>query len=186
MPDDELLDLFHVNSEKAFNMLLKQYTGFGYSIVYNKTSSVCTREDVEECVSDIFAKFYYIATAENPEILNVKAYLMVLAKRLAIDYFRKATAKYKIHSIPIGECDVDIFATSEDIGFEAMRKAENEIILNAVQSLGEPDSTIIFRKFFLQETDKQIGVQLRLTKNAVNKRIHRSLKKLRDILGGGI
>ena len=51
--------------------------------------------------------------------------------------------------------------------------------MDAVKGLGEPDSEIIIRKFYLGENSKQISDRLSMTVSAIDTRASRALKKLR-------
>ena len=57
-------------------------------------------------------------------------------------------------------------------------------VFEAIKDLGELDSEIIIRKFYLSEPSKKIAKKLGMTVSAVDTRTHRALKKLREILGG--
>ena len=52
-------------------------------------------------------------------------------------------------------------------------------LMDAVKGLGEPDSEIIIRKFYLGESSKQISDRLSMTVSAIDTRTSRALKKLR-------
>ena len=64
--------------------------------------------------------------------------------------------------------------------------AEDELrreVIQAVQNLGEPDSSIIFRKYYYGESSKQIAKALGLSVSNVDTRTHRALNKLRKLFG---
>lgn len=65
--------------------------------------------------------------------------------------------------------------------------AEDELrreVIKAVEDLGEPDSSIIFRKFYYGESSKDIAKAVGLTVSNVDTRTHRALNKLRKLFGG--
>lgn len=65
--------------------------------------------------------------------------------------------------------------------------AEDELrreVIKAVEDLGEPDSSIIFRKFYYRESSKDIAKAVGLTVSNVDTRTHRALNKLRKLFGG--
>ena len=59
--------------------------------------------------------------------------------------------------------------------------SENHL-LRAVDSLGNPDSRIIIRRYFYAQSSKQIAREMGMSDSAVRKRISRSLVRLRDLL----
>ena len=79
-----------------------------------------------------------------------------------------------------GKEDISVINTDNTV----LKNEEREILLNGILSLGEPDSTIIYRKFFYGEKYGEIGNKLGLSENAVNKRYLRAIEKLSQILKG--
>ena len=69
-------------------------------------------------------------------------------------------------------------------GFESEteNKLSRKALWNAVKSLGEPDSTIIIRQFFYEQTAAEIGKLISMSAAAVQKRSERARKKLRELL----
>lgn len=58
MFDSVLLELMKTDKNKGLLHLIDQYTPLVYTIVKSKISSVCTEEDIEETVSNVFNVFY--------------------------------------------------------------------------------------------------------------------------------
>ena len=57
-------------------------------------------------------------------------------------------------------------------------------VIRAVEDLGEPDSSIIFRKYYYGESSKEIAKATGLSVSNVDTRTHRALNKLRKMFGG--
>ena len=53
------------SQKEGFRILLQQYHGYVYAIVWSHIGKVGTREDAEECVSDVFADIFF--QFEKPE-----------------------------------------------------------------------------------------------------------------------
>ena len=100
--------------------------------------------------------------------------------RRAVDVFRKAVRQKNIDAL----LSENAAKKTESTDVVVLEKAEREILINAVLKLGEPDSTIVFRKFYYGETYEEIGKRLGLSANAVNKRYLRSVEKLSSIMKG--
>lgn len=65
---------------------------------------------------------------------------------------------------------------------------ENELrreVLEAVRALGEPDTSILLRKYYFGESSKEIADAMGLTVSNVDTRTHRALNKLRCMFGKG-
>ena len=56
MNGKDILMLIRTEPEKGHRVLFDEYKNYVYTIVYNRLRSVTSREDIEECVSDVFAE----------------------------------------------------------------------------------------------------------------------------------
>lgn len=185
MTEQELLEFLHTNPQKGFEIIINKYTGLMYAIAYNKLSSVCTREDIEECVSDIFVLFYEQRATIDLSRGSIKSFLMILAKRTAIKRFKRTCSiNTTFTSIYDESLSPEHLIADEDTTAPLIEKETRHMLIRAVKALDEPDCTIILRKWYLGETAKEIAKSLHLSQNAVEKRISRSLKKLKTKLGG--
>lgn len=185
MTDQEMLELMQNNPVEGFEMIIGKYTGLLYSIAYSKLSTVSTRQDIEECVSDVFAMFYRQRAEVDLSRGSIKAYLMILAKRTAIKQFKRACSNSgRFTSVDDETLSAELLIAAEDTTAPIIEKETRTTIIRAVKSLDEPDSTIVLRKYYLGETAREIAQRVNLSQNAVEKRIARSLQKLKTILGG--
>lgn len=178
MTDKELIKKLKKDKSSGLSVVIDMYSGLLYKIAANVILPVGSREDVEECVSDSFLAFYREIDAIDLEKASIKAYLAVITKRKAIDFYRKLKrASEMIPASPDSALDIasDDFTVSHD------RKA---LLLEALRNLGEPDTTIITRKFYLGETAREIAEALGMSEQAVQKRIERSRQRLQTELGG--
>lgn len=177
MTDKELLKKLKKDKNPALALVIDTYSGLLYKIAANIILPVGTAEDVEECVSDSFLAFSKESGNIDLKKASIKTYLALIAKRKAIDSYRKLR---RDKEILIGEECEDI-GHSDDFTMDSDKKAA---LLKAVKNLGEPDTTIITRKYFLGETSSQIAEVTGLSEGAVQKRLERSREKLKLELGG--
>ncbi len=185
MKDDVLLKLIRKHPEKGLSALMDQYTGLVCTVIKGIFGAyTCfSAEDIEECASDVFYDFYKNIENFRPEIGSIKAYLCAIAKHKAIDTVRKRACENTFVSL---DSDEEFLQIEGDFAVEeAFFGAEEQKMLFAeIKALGEPDSEIIVRKFFLREPAKAIAERLGLTAANVDTRTHRALKKLREKIGG--
>jgi RNA polymerase sigma-70 factor (ECF subfamily) len=74
----------------------------------------------------------------------------------------------------------DDFTVAGDLAEDELRRE----VFGAIKTLGEPDSSIIIRKYYFGESSKEIANALKLTVSGVDTRTHRALNKLRRLFGG--
>lgn len=181
MEDRKLLRLLHKDPNKGMEQLIEQYAGLVYAVVRGRLpDSFCVSSDIEDCVADVFSDFYCNLSSYDPKISSIKSYLCVLARRRATDIFRKRVRAHGEISTDDAECFIQIAADDGDADEAELRRE----VLAAVKGLGEPDASIIIRKYYLGESSLQIADALKLTVSNVDTRTHRALNKLRKLFGG--
>jgi len=158
--------------------IMDTYMAFVYTIVNEKLSQF-SRQDVEECVSDVFYEVYRTRNSIDLQRGSLKSYIAVLSKRKAIDTFRKLCK----HSgnVSINEHELELICDDNSPDYET-----RETLIKEVKALGEPDSQIIIGKYYLGQSAKSLAKALGLKPNTVNKRASRALLKLKEALGGAI
>ena len=184
MEDRQLLRLLHKDPSAGMEQLMNQYAGLVYAVVKGKLdASFCVSTDIEDCVADVFSEFFLSLDKYDPKISSIKSYLCVMARYRATDIYRKRLQKQ-------GELSADgeaiLLQTADDVTMDS-QLADQELrreVFRAVKELGEPDTSIILRKYYLGESSKEISAALNLTAANVDTRAHRALNKLRKLFGG--
>lgn len=182
--DENLLELLRNKPEKGLEMLMNSYMGLVYAIVYNKIHIVCTREDIEDCVSSVFQEAYLKREDIDLTKGSLKAFLAVVAKRRAIDIYRKVERiENKVISIEELTGTENNPVLIEDTGNVPDRETK-AVLIDSIKALGEPDSEIFIRKYYIGQSTKMISKAMGLKGNTIDKRVSRGLVKLRDVLKG--
>lgn len=182
--DNEMIKLLMDNPEKGLKTLMNTYIGLVYTIVSSKISTVCSKEDIEECTSDIFYEIYKNRSLIDLEKGSIKAYISVIAKRKAIDLFRKSNKEYN-KNLSMDDMDYDsIAAKNADVETAAIDSGTKNSLIKEIKALGEPDSEIFIRKYYFGQSTRLIARALKLKENTVDKKVSRGLQKLRQSLGG--
>lgn len=180
MTDEKLIELLEKNPKKGFEKITDTYSALVFRVIYNIIKGCGSKEDAEECAADVFVSFYRNRNSFDISKCSLGGFLAVCARRRAVSFLRQKKA---VRIIPLEEADGE----SESCAYEIEEKEEKSIIYNAVSSLGEPDKTIILRKYYLGETAKEIASRLSMNPETVQKRAQRALGKLKAILlEGGV
>ena len=175
MGDKELIQLLHNDPQKGFDVLTAQYAGLLYTVVRGRLpASRFGVSEIEDAVADTFSDFYLHLDDYHSERCSVKSYLCVMARNKAIDTARKA----KITALPLQDME-DVIDTKDDIEKSELR-AE---LLREIRELGEPDSVILMRKYYLGQPSKEIAEALSMSVSNVDTRAHRAIEKLKKRLG---
>ncbi|HAJ97616.1 MAG TPA: RNA polymerase subunit sigma-24 [Ruminococcus sp.] len=179
MTDSELRELLKRSPNDGHQELFHEYFPYVYTIVFRKLQNVASMEDVEECVSDVFAEIFRHYDTHSEYDGDLKGYISTIANRKAVDMFRILSRNQgnTISMDEIGEMDSGI-----DIVQNAEQSAQNRMVLQAVKDLGEPDTTIILQRYYFGYSSREIAKNLNLSAVAVRMRCSRALKQLRKKL----
>lgn len=184
MTDSEWEQLLHSSPSKAYKTIIEQYGNLIYAIVLNKIGNFGSREDVEDCVSDIMVEFFRNAERYSAESGSLKSYISTIAKRRAIDAFRQISARNNMLS-DIEDDDIFIPSAPNDTEEETEKRIFSQNLWSIVKSLGEPDCSIIVYQYFYKHKLHEIAKILEMTSDAVKKRSMRARKKIGALLRKG-
>lgn len=184
MNDNKLLKLLKQNPTAGIEQLMNQYTGLLYTVVKGRLRETYhLSSDIMDCVADVFSKFYTELDNYNPDTSSIKSYLCVMARNHAINIAKKRSRQKMDFSLNDEETVIHLADTVEiesEIEGAELRKA----LFDAIEELGEPDSNIVFRKYYYGESSKEISKAVGLNVSTVDTRAHRALNKLRKLFGG--
>ena len=181
MKDAELRLLMSQSVQKCHRAVFDQYCNYVYAIVINVLRSCGTREDIDDCVSDVFMKVYKRFDESIDFSDNLKSFIAAVSRNTAIDAFRKISLRNN-KNISIDDEEISELRSNELIVENSEKKEQSRIIFGKIQELGEPDSTIIIQQYFYNRTAKEIAESISMTAGAVQKRSSRAKQKLKDLL----
>lgn len=181
MTDTQYALLYSVSPANAHTAMFNEYFNYVYSIVFNKLRSCGTKEDIEECVSDVFAAVFEKYEKNGFSSGSLNGLIGTIAANKAISYFRSLSSKSK-YTAEIDETALSEISDDELLVENAEKKELKDILLSCVNALGEPDSTMIIQKYYYNMNSSQIAEQHSLTSAGVRMRCARALKKLEKML----
>lgn len=186
LKDEKILRLLKKDSEAGMDLLIESYGSLAKYIVCQKISSVCNEQDIEECVADVFVDFYMQIERVDLKKGSLKGYISTIARRRAIDKFNFTVAK-KNQVEDIEEASYNSIPDNAPSPETAMEMDETKtFLLKEIKRLGKPDSEIIFRRFYLEQSVNEIADAVGMKRPAVSKRISRALEKLRTRMEGNV
>ena len=80
------------DDEREFRKLFDRYCNYVYTIVFNRLRSCAGREEIEECVCDVFAEVYLHYDSEKAAGGSITGFIGTVARRRASAYFRRSAA----------------------------------------------------------------------------------------------
>ena len=179
MKDEKLLRLLKKDPDAGMDILIRQYSGLIFSVVRGRLSDLCDSSEIEDCVTDVFIKFYSGIKTFVIET-SIKNYLAVIARNTACNYLRN---KDKFVSTDDSDFLVEI-PDRTDVAKEVAEKELLKSIYAEIERMGYPDSEIMLRKYYFGHSSKTIAADLDMTVSNVDTRAHRAMEKLKTMFGG--
>ena len=179
MTGAEYNSLLQKTSGKAHEMLFDEYYSYVRAIAFNRLHFF-TNEDIEECISDIFAEVFFSLNDGNATG-ELKGYIGTIAKRKCIDCYRRLSRNAD-SSFSIDEENAPEISSGEDPAAESERSEVRRILMECIKELGTPDSIIMIQKFYYNKNSQQISRLLSMKPSAVRMRCKRAADKLKEAL----
>lgn len=179
MTDNEYRNMYSKDPRAAQTALFDEYLSYVYAIVYNKLRSCGSREDMEECVGDVFSAVFISYDQNGKFDGDLKGFIGTIANRKAIQMYRILCRRSGTVYI---EDETTEIADDERIEDNAERSALRSTLLRVIGSLGEPDSTMILQKYYYNMNSSEIADKLSMSPASVRMRCSRALKKLKELL----
>lgn len=178
MTDADICRIADSSHEDGYRAVFEKYNGYVYTIVYNILGNTAAACDIENCVADVFADvIMHFNASENS---SVQAYIGTAARNKAINVLRFLKNG---SATPVTPDDMtDMLADSADVEEQTENSERAAVLLEVIESLGEPDSTIIIQKYYFDRNSRQIGKLVGLTPTNVRMRCSRAMKKLKKEL----
>lgn len=179
MTGKEIISLIRAEPATGQRKLFDEYKNYVYAIANNRLSRVASKEDIEECVVDIFADIINELENVDSEIKDLTSYISTIAKRKAIMYYHRLDSDI----CKLVELDASV-SDDSDIAGEFENKERCRKLFDKFKALEEPDSSIILMSYYYSFNSFQIGKRLSMNPATVRKRRQRALKKLKILLSG--
>ncbi len=164
--EQELIWLLQTEPQEAMTRIVGRYTGLIWTVA---GQYLADPEDRKDCVSDTFTEFYRCRGRFNPSKGSLTAFLGTIARRQAIDLYRK-NQRFRTG------CPNEEPAVSG----KAFQQTDLRVDLEqAIASLKPEDAEIIRMKYYGGMTIREIADSLQLPYETVKKRHQRGLGKMR-------
>lgn len=178
--DAAIIALLQKRDETALQEIRTAYGKQCFQTAYRILGS---REDAEECVSDMLIGAWNSIPPHNPNSLC--AYLTALVRRSAMDKLRKTYSQKRGGAQFAAALDeiAEIIPSDESIPSEVERREMLAAVTAFLRSLPEQQKQIFMLRYYTAMPVKEIAEKTGMTQNAVKLTLMRIRKKLKETLG---
>ena len=174
--DTKLLSLLQARDETALSAIYQQH---GRQVLHLAKSILGSEQDAEECVNDALLDLWNSVPPAEPS--SFLSFFSLLVRRRAIDRVRYLTAERRAGVEYAGSLEEleTVLPAMPDGG-------DGGEILDCIQDflddLGERDRRIFLLRYFRFCSHREIGACIGMRESAVNMKLTRLRKKLREAL----
>ena len=178
MSDEELIQKLLDGDHDAFSYMIDTYNKLLWVVVGGILGVIGTNQDIEECISDVYAQVWKNPKAFNKQKGSLKIFLAVIAKNKALDTYRKLS---KAKTVELSET---ILSTDDNLLDYIVDKEMCQELYIAIKSLTETNKEIVLRRYFFEEKPANIAKNISMPVKEVENRLYQSKLKLRKQLVG--
>ncbi len=173
--ENKLITLMRSNPERGLRCAMEIFGGAIQTIVTNILRN-CSREDVEECISECFFRFWKDFDTWDYGKGALKSWFYSIARHTAIDFRRKISRDYQL------SLDDGVEIVDGDLEAEMIKRLTAHEIQQAVNGLMEPDRSVFILRYFWYFSYEEIAHKTGLTQIKVKNILYRSKKILKERL----
>ncbi len=173
MKETEIIAGLRDGDSQAMEALVQQYAPF---LRYILTPILPNVSEREECFSEVITRIWQKQAQYDPGKGSWKAWMAAIAKNTALNWNRNRKLTEPLSE----ELPTDSMAP-EDI---LLRKERQKALEQALLQVSRQERRLFYRKYYYLQSTAQIARELGMTERAVEGKLYRLKKKLRDLLGG--
>lgn len=160
----------------AYGHMISKYTKTIYYLAHTILSPACSKEDIEECVSDVFLDAWLKIDEFDPERGNFRTWLLIITKYKALTYKRRNTVTNVV--------DIEDFEVKANYNLEKefFLRQDQEKVVETINSFNEMDKKIFFRRYFFNEKISDLAKAFNLSRSAIDNRLLRGRRMIKEAL----
>lgn len=158
----------------VYEYMIGKYTKTLYCLACNILSASHSKEDIEECVADVFFDAWIKIAEFDEEIGSFRTWLLILTKYKALSYKRKKRSNSLV--------DIANVQIEDDVNLEnqVMLRQDQQQVMDIINTFAEPDREIFIRRFIKGEKINDLARSLHLSRAAVDNRLLRGRKVIKE------
>lgn len=171
-----------INREsQAMMTFIDVYSGLLYHIVAKTLAPFASKEDIEECLNDIFLAIWdNIASYRGESALS--QWVGSIAKYKALDLQRRLIHQHQIeHAEDINTLSKET-SDSKPLDYHLLEAENLKAFYDLISPLSPTDQSIFIERYIGEKTTGEIADSLKMKRSAVNNHLSKGRKKLKKRL----
>lgn len=173
MKEAEIIAGLRDGDSQAVETLMQQYGPF---LRYILAPILPNAGEREECFSEVITRIWQKQAQYDPEKGSWKAWMAAIARNTALNWNRN-----RKQTEPLSEEIPTDTMIPEDI---LLRKERQKALEQALLQVSRQERLLFYRKYYYLQSTAQIARELGMSERAVEGKLYRLKKKLRNLLGG--
>jgi len=161
---------------EAYEALIRKYAKPVYYLAHNILSIGFSKEDIEECVSDVLLDVWLRIKQFDEKRGSFKTWILILTKYKALEYKRK---NQKNNLVNIANYQPEERETVEK---QVLGRAIQEKVLQTINKFSDTDRELFIRRYFFNEEICDLMESLKLTRSAIDNRLLRGRKIIKEVI----
>jgi len=195
-PDSALYQGILERNPRALEAMIHRYSremSYFMRLVLDNSGSA---QDAEECTNDLFVAIWQEIDSYDPARSSLRTWLTMRAKYIALDRRRQIQRRQLLATMSLdaselkrpGDTDLSgndlpaLRATDSSMEGLIEQRERREELRNALESLSELDRLLVYMRYFRLASTEEICAKTGLTRHAIDTRLWRARKTLRDML----
>jgi RNA polymerase sigma factor (sigma-70 family) len=194
-PDEVLYKRLIERDSRALEALIRRYSREMSYFTRLMLDGVGAPQDVEECINDLFVAIWQEIESFDPARGSLRTWMTMRAKYIALDRRRQVQRRLSavtsldtsdVTGVSGGEArtpDQLLRALTENNmeGLVEQRERRDELY-GALEALSSLDRYLVYMRYFRLASTEEISAKTGLTRHAIDTRLWRARKQLRDTL----
>ena len=193
-PDDALYAGLVARDPRALEALMRQYAREITYFIRGVLNGTGSAQDAEECAQDLFVTVWQEIETFTPTRGSLRTWLTMRAKYIALDRLRQLRRRQatvtSLDSEGVGARAGDPYPGERapthltDHNMEGLleQRERREELRQALESLPELDRYLVYMRYFRLASTEDISAKTGLTRHAIDTRLWRARRSLRDAL----
>ncbi|MCB2290949.1 sigma-70 family RNA polymerase sigma factor [Clostridium sp. CS001] len=170
---EELISRLKSRDNSALDNLYDMYFDRIYYYSKRILGTLGTKEDIEECVSDVFLALWKEIYKFDSQRGSFDTFVNVKTRTISLNLRRKLQKHEQNHIVESIDDITILKDTSISVEEEVFNKITKQDFLEGISKFKEPDKTYFHLRYFMNYEIKEIATAFNTTVSSVDNRLYR-------------